>query len=283
MTMLGGILISVWNNLQEIRKQRPLIHNITNYVVMNTTANVLLALGASPLMAHEKEELSELIALCQGLVINIGTIDKALVDSIYLAATLATFHNVPIVIDPVGVGVTRFRRLAVQHILEISKSVIIKGNASEIIAIAQKRGSGKGVDSTVTSDCAVQAALDIVRNSSHIVCISGDIDYIVTRRKIVRVFNGHPIMQQVIGTGCMLSTIIAACTSVTQDYGDAAFSGCAIMGIAGEKAAELSSGPGSFQMNFFDALYCLKESDFQEYIRYDIVQHKHEVMCGCRV
>lgn len=276
-------MISVWNNFQRIRDQKPLIHNVTNYVVMNTTANILLALGASPLMAHEKDELAELIAQAQGLVINIGTADRQWEQSISLAVTLANFHNIPIVLDPVGVGATRFRAGIVRRILELSKSLIIKGNASEIVSLVQGLNIGKGVDNTTSSVYAVQAALRLVRDSSHVVCISGDIDYIITKKKIMRVFSGHPIMQYVTGTGCMLSAVIAACAAVADDYGQAAFSGCAIMGVAGEKAAALSSGPGSFSVNILDTLYCLQELDFIEHIRYDIVQSTREVMRECRV
>ncbi len=230
---------------------------------MNTTANALLALGASPVMAHAAEEVEEMAALAQALVINIGTLSPAWVRSMRKAMRSAAANRRPIVFDPVGAGATRFRTETCRQLLEEVPPSIVRGNASEIRALAGATAGTKGVDSTETSDAALDAARVLATRYGCVVTVSGATDIIVSSGHVVRVTNGHPMMPRVTGLGCTATALTGAFAAVNPSHLDAAAHAMAVMGIAGEIAAAESPGPGSFQVRFLDALYLLQEPDIR--------------------
>ncbi len=257
----------IWLDLERIRAEAPLVHNITNYVVMNTTANALLALGASPVMAHAPEEVAELASMARALVINIGTLSDSWVSSMLRAGEAAMRAGRPIVIDPVGAGATRFRTETARRLVEKLAPAIVRGNASEILALGADRHSTKGVDSVQTVEQALDAARSIAGTSGAAVAVSGPVDVIVWGRSVARVANGHPLMPRVTGLGCTATALCGAFAAVSESPSDAAVNAMAVMGIAGEIAAERAGGPGSFLIAFFDALYNLDAAQIRTRLR----------------
>lgn len=254
---------TIWDDLQKIRQTAPLVHNITNYVVMNNTANALLALGASPIMAHAPEEVEDLVKIAGALVINIGTLSTAWIESMQKAMSKARHLNTPMVFDPVGVGATAYRTATTQNLFAIAQPTVIRGNASEVLAICGQEIVTKGVDSTQESQAAVEVAKQVVQRYQCTVVISGASDFIVDFEQGVRLDNGHPLMAKVTGMGCTATAIIGAFLAVNRDSLMAATHAMAVMGIAGEMAAEKSAGPGSLQMHLLDTLYSLNQSDIE--------------------
>ncbi|WP_070963810.1 hydroxyethylthiazole kinase [Vibrio sonorensis] len=247
-------IVSAFNQLRE---SKPLVVNITNYVVMNNSANALLSVGASPIMAHSSQELAEMMSFAGALVINIGTLDSQWVPRMLYAVEQANKHGKPVVLDPVGCGASQLRTETSRQIAAKADSLIIRGNASEIIALAGEKAQSKGVDALDSSDDALGAAWHLVKEYQASVVISGKTDFIVTKDDVVKLGNGHPMMTYVTGMGCTLSALTGAFAAVGDKTG---LTAAAVMGVAGELAAERSRGPGSFQMNLLDELYQLDES-----------------------
>lgn len=245
--------------LHDIRATAPLIHNIANLVVTNVTANALLALGASPAMVENTEEVAEIAAIAGAVVINLGTMSSSWAAAMRLAASSAQQAGTPWVLDPVAVGALGYRtRLAVE-LLEAHPAVI-RGNASEILALAGQSAGGKGVDSLAASDAAIDAAKDLAHRYATVVTVSGAIDYVTDGRRLVGIGNGHPIMSRVTGMGCTASALTGAYLAVLEDPFDAAVQAMAAMGVAGDIVMANGGakiGPGSFQVAFLDALYRL--------------------------
>ena len=239
--------------LEAIRAQRPLIQNITNYVVMNTTANALLAVGASPAMVHAAEEIDEFVAISSALVVNIGTLSTPWIAEMHQAARKASELGKPWVLDPVGAGATRLRTETARALLEHRPSVV-RGNASEIMALCGGTGTTKGVDSTKASDAALDAAGRLSQLTGGIVVVSGAVDYVSDGNLVRSCANGDARMTQVTGLGCTHSAITAACLAVEKDQVTAALAACAILGVAGEIAAAETNGPGSLQVAILDRL-----------------------------
>lgn len=242
-------------DLEEIRRRRPLVHNITNYVVMNFTANILLALGASPVMAHAVEEVEEMVGISSALVINIGTLSSRWVDSMFMAAHAAVKRSIPVVLDPVGAGATRFRTETARRLsLEIPLAVI-RGNASEIMAITGRTAATKGVDSILgAAEEARSAAFELARVRSVTVAVTGATDFITDGSRAVAVDNGSPLMGRVTGTGCAASAITGAFCAVQPDSFLAAVGALVTFGIAGELAACSNPGVGTYQALLLDSL-----------------------------
>lgn len=257
----------IYRSVEDIRAKSPLIHNITNYVVMNNTANALLAIGASPVMIHAEEEVEDMAAIASALVINIGTLSPPWVRGMFKAMAAAKSKGVPVVIDPVGAGATPYRTKTIRDLINANQSAIIRGNASEIMALTDDRLQTKGVDSTAASDEALHAAQSISDNHQCAVCISGAVDYIVKGNRMMKVANGHPMMTKVTGLGCTATALCGAFAAVEKDPLAAAAKAMAVMGIVGELAAEKSAGPGSLQMHFFDILYALSEKDINQHLK----------------
>ncbi len=249
-------------DLEQVRAKSPLVHNITNYVAMNSTANALLAVGASPVMAHAAEEVEDMAAIASALVINIGTLSEPWVAAMARAAAAAVARGIPVVYDPVGVGATPYRTRTFRALLEKARPAVIRGNASEIIAVAGspstgKRTATKGVDSSASSESAVDAARCLAESFGCAVCVSGPTDYVVSPGGAWMILNGHPLMPRVTGLGCTATALCGAFAAVQPDRLRATVAAMAVMGIAGEIAAARSQGPGSMQVNFLDALYSL--------------------------
>ncbi|WP_407480643.1 hydroxyethylthiazole kinase [Elizabethkingia meningoseptica] len=257
----------IWKHIEYVRQQSPLIHNITNYVVMNNTANALLAVGASPIMAHAQPEMKEMVNISNALVINIGTLDEYWAESMLIAAHEANETRKPWVLDPVGAGATSFRNETLSKLLAYKPSVI-RGNASEIIALAKANISAtKGVDSTAASYEAIEAAVNLHREYNAVICISGATDIIINDAAPVFIANGDSLMTKVTGLGCTASALIGAFTGCISDKTEGVIAAMALMGIAGELAAKHSNGPGSLQLNFIDKLYSITEEEVMSNIR----------------
>lgn len=240
--------------LNEIRNNSPLVHNITNYVVMNNTANALLSVGASPVMAHSLDEVEDIISISSSLVINMGTLSELWVDSMIKAGKKANQLKKPIVFDPVGVGASSHRTEIAKEIIEKTSPSVIRGNASEIMVLAQLSSVTKGVDSTAKTVEALNGAIQLSKELNNTVVVSGETDYIVTRNKVSSINNGREIMSKVTGMGCTATSLIGASVAVEDDVHEAAVFSMALMGVAGEIAESKSNGPGSFQISFLDTL-----------------------------
>ena len=254
-TPLPGHLDLIQRDSLSIRKQSPLVHNITNFVVMNLSANALLAVGASPLMAHAQEELSDLSSITNALVLNIGTLNSLWVDSILMAATLASQKQLPIVLDPVGAGASNFRTNMALKILDHCKISAIRANASEIMALANNEGRSKGVDSVDTSDAALSSAIFLSKKYQCTVVISGRIDYCVFGDSIQSVKHGSSIMTSITGMGCTATALIGSFLAVNTNSQQACFHAMSMTGICGEIAASRCNGPGHFVAEYLDALF----------------------------
>lgn len=253
-------------DLNLIRDRSPLVHNITNYVVMNNTANALLAIGASPVMAHAADEVEEMAGIASSLVINIGTLDAAWVEAMLSAGKTAWRKSTPVVFDPVGAGATSYRSGVCKRLIEGCKPSVIRGNASEIIALLDTQARTKGVDSTNSSETALYSAKTLARQTGAIVVISGETDYITDGTTVEEVRNGHPMMARVTGMGCTATAIVGAFAAVNRNLLEAATHAMAVMGITGGIAAAASQGNGSLQMNFLDTLYRLDEEIIRKHI-----------------
>ncbi len=265
---------SIWSDVVTIRKDAPLVHNITNYVVMNTTANALLAIGASPVMAHACEEVEEMVGIARALVINIGTLSKQWIEAMLKAGTAARQKGIPIVLDPVGAGATKLRTDTAHRLLVETTPTIIRGNASEIRALYSAEAATKGVDSTHSSEEAFEAAVALSEKYRCTVCVSGAVDVLVNDNSVVKIFNGHPLMPKVTGLGCTATALIGAFAAVNPSTLQAAAHAMAVMGIAGELAANKANGPGTLQLYFLDALYKLEESDIVQRMKIEY-EKKH--------
>lgn len=248
----------IWRLLSAIRERRPLVHNITNFVVMNNSANALLALGASPAMVHSSDEVEDFVALSQALVVNIGTLYSEQIAAGKLAAIRAKAAGIPWVFDPVGAGATPYRQAAAVALARLGPSVI-RGNGSEILALAQqvRAGQGRGVDSLHDSEAALGAARKLAEDSGAAIAITGEVDYVTDGRRVVEIHNGHALMTRVTGLGCSATAVIGAFLAVEPDALAATVAALAVFGVAGELAAEQARGPGSLQVELLDALYAL--------------------------
>lgn len=252
---------------QTLKKNHPLVHNITNFVVMNNTANALLSIGASPLMAHSHSEIEEIVGISNALVINIGTLDEYTAESMILAAHTANKLQKPWVLDPVGAGASTFRNTILEELLSL-RPTVIRGNASEILALSSfQKTQGRGVDSINQSDEAIDAAKNISDLYKSIVCISGIRDFVIFKSEVYKIDNGHSMMAKVTGLGCSASAVIGAFIAEGRDPLVNALSGVALFSLAGELAAQKAEGPGTLQLYLYDVLYGLNEKHILEYLK----------------
>ncbi len=260
----------IWDNIQKVKALSPLVHNITNYVVMNSSANVLLAVGASPVMAHAAEEVRDMVGIANALVLNIGTLSAEWIDSMKNALNEANRLGKPVILDPVGAGATGYRTGAARDLLKTGKVSVIRGNASEIIALVSAGLKTKGVESTESADNAIVSAEKVQRDNKCVVCVSGKIDYIISHEEIAEIHNGHEMMTRITGMGCAATALIGAFAGVMDNYFEAAVSGMALMGVAGELAAAESSGPASLELHFIDKLHNISSREFFNTIKMKI-------------
>ncbi len=244
-------------NLAALREKKPLIHNITNYVVMNYTANALLAMGASPVMAHAQNEVEDMVSFAGALVLNIGTLTDDWVAAMIMAGKKASEKGTPIILDPVGSGATALRTNSAKKIIDSARVSVIRGNASEILSLQHKDSKTKGVDSVHAVDEASATARMLARELNTTLAITGPVDLVTDGRRVVRVSNGHPLMGFVTGTGCTATATIGAFLAVDDDPFSACATALAYFGLAGEVAGEKASAPGSFMIQMLDALYTI--------------------------
>ncbi|MFX3623568.1 MAG: hydroxyethylthiazole kinase [Ectobacillus sp.] len=249
-------LQDIANTLKQVRGQNPLVHNITNVVVTNFTANGLLALGASPVMAYAKEEVAEMAGIAGALVLNIGTLKREDIEAMIIAGKAANERRVPVVFDPVGAGATSYRTETARRILQEVHVALIRGNAAEIANVIGQAWAIKGVDAGEGAGNVVELAQTAARTLNVAVAITGKEDVVTDGSTTYAVSNGHPLLTKVTGTGCLLTSVIGAFAAVEQDILKAAASALVSYGVAAEIAAvrKGEEGPGSFQMEFLNQL-----------------------------
>lgn len=252
--VLPGALVA--KELARVRATAPLVHCMTNEVVQSITANVLLALGASPAMIVAEEEAGDFAAIAGALLVNVGTLYPSRYAAMKLAVQGARRAGKPWILDPVAAGVLAYRTDAMHELLGQAPAAI-RGNASEILALAGQSAGGKGVDSTAQSEAALLAAQQLSRRTGALVAVTGAIDFVTDGAATWAVPGGDPLMTRVVGTGCALSAVVAAFASGAPDRLAAVAAACAVMSRAGEIAAAGARGPGSFLPAFLDALYLM--------------------------
>ncbi|MFM2261432.1 MAG: hydroxyethylthiazole kinase [Pseudomonadota bacterium] len=257
----------LWNDIHAVRTQSPLVHSITNFVVMNLNANVLLAAGASPVMAHAHEEVKAMVGIAQSLVLNIGTLEPYWVDSMKVALAAAQQRGIPTVLDPVGAGATPYRNQTLNELLEVGLPSVIRGNGSEIMSTANAAIQTRGVDSSASANDALGAAQALTARTQGTVCVSGETDHILdAHKRWARLSNGHVWMTKITGVGCSSTALIGAFCAVQPDAWRATTSAMALMSVAGEVAAEKAQaarqGVGSMAALLLDELQLLDEATF---------------------
>ncbi len=250
--------------LTRIRQEKPLLHHITNLVVMNDTANVTLHVGALPVMAHAAEEVAEMTALAGALVLNPGTLTPAWVESMLIAGRKANERGIPIVLDPVGAGATTLRTETNLRLLDELQIAVVRGNSGEIGALSGAGGIVKGVESVEGVSDPVEVAQSMARAHGVVVAITGKRDVIADGKRVLGVDNGHQWLTTITGTGCMATTMVAAFAAVERDYLVAAAGALACFGLAAEQAAEKAHGPASFKVALFDQLYNLTPEELAQ-------------------
>lgn len=252
---------------QKVKEEHPLIHHITNIVVTNLTANVTLATGAAPVMAHSLREVADMVGLAQALVLNMGTPDDMLVEAIFLAGKAANKAGIPVIFDPVGAGATPYRTEIAQKIVQELQIDILRGNFSEIACIGGFGGRTRGVDAAEVPFEPAEVATSVARKLNTVVVITGATDYISDGQRLLAVDNGHWMLSLVTGTGCSATTVIAAFRAVEPDGVVASAAALAYYGLAAEKAGAASRGPGSFQEALWDMLYNLEGEELARGVR----------------
>lgn len=242
--------------LTKIRQEQPLIHCITNIVVANFQANGLLALGASPVMADAIEEATDIAAVSSATVLNIGTLKQDTVAAVILAGKSANKHGKPVILDPVGVGATAFRKQSVLQILNEVDVTLIRCNAGEIAAIAGVQWEAKGVDAGVGDADIETIAKEVAKQHQCLVAVSGTVDIVTDGKDTSHITGGHPLMTRVTGVGCLLSSITGAFLAVANKTPlEAVATALSFYKQVGEKAAKLAIGPGDFAVHFLNMLY----------------------------
>ncbi|PKH11993.1 hydroxyethylthiazole kinase [Planomicrobium sp. MB-3u-38] len=242
--------------ISKIRSENPIIHCITNHVVSNFQANGLLAIGASPIMGEAQEEVEELVAISRALSLNIGTLNKETLHSMLLAGKRANKEKIPVILDPVGAGATAFRKDAIQKILTDIDVSVLRCNAGELAAIGGVRWASKGVDAGEGNVDLEELATRVAIEYSLVVAVTGETDIVADGSRVEKITGGDRMMSSVTGMGCLLSAVTAAFMAVSPDNPTAAaIEALKFYGTAGEKAAAVSEGPGSFRDTFLDVLF----------------------------
>jgi hydroxyethylthiazole kinase len=250
--------VSPGTTLRAIRESKPLVHQLTNYVVMNETANATLALGALPVMAHAREEVEEMVGLAGALVLNIGTLSPHWVEAMLLAGRAANERGIPIVLDPVGAGATRYRTDTARRILDDVDVTVLRGNAGEVATLVGVEAEVRGVESIGGAGDPAELARDAARTLGLVASVTGPVDHVSDGERTLAVANGHALLAAVSGTGCM-STALTGCFLAAKpgEPLEAAAEALAAFGVAAENAAELAGGPGTFHAALYDALAAL--------------------------
>jgi hydroxyethylthiazole kinase len=247
-----------------MRETRPLVHQITNYVVMNETANVTLALGALPVMAHAREEVEEMVALAGALVINIGTLSPHWVEAMLAAGRAANAKGIPVVLDPVGAGATRYRTETAKRILDEVDVTVLRGNAGEVATLVGVDAEVRGVESVGAGGDPYDIAREAARVLGVVAAVTGPVDHVANGERVAKVSNGDAMLATVSGTGCMASALTGCFLAVADSPFDGAVEALVAFGVAGEDAARDAKGPGTFHANLYDALAALDPETLDE-------------------
>ena len=265
----------LWADVMAVRERAPLVHCITNFVAINLNANVLLAAGASPVMAHAHEEVHDMVGIAQALVLNIGTLEPYWVQSMKMGLAAATVRGIPTVLDPVGAGATIYRNRVLEELLDVASPTVIRGNGSEIMSTAGAAIKTRGVDSSAAANDALGAAQALVGRTQGTVCVSGAVDHILdAKQRWARLSNGHVWMTKITGVGCSATALIGAFCAVQPDAWRATTAAMALIGLAGEVAAEKSQtrglGVGSMAALWLDELQLLDEATFKQRLKLEM-------------
>jgi hydroxyethylthiazole kinase len=244
-------------DLAAIRERKPLVHQITNYVVMNETANATLSLGALPVMAHAIQEVEEMASVAGALVLNIGTLSVRWIEAMLLAARAANRAGAPVVLDPVGAGATTLRTETAQRVLADCEIAVVRGNQAEVATLAGRQAEIRGVESIGAADSAAELAKVAASALGCVVSVTGPVDHVSDGVRTIAVSNGHELLATVSGTGCMSTAITGCFLAVVDRPLEAAAEALVAFGVAGEDAARDAKGPGTFHANLYDALYNL--------------------------
>ena len=247
-------MIDPGSTLGVIRERKPLVHNITNYVVMNETANAILALGALPVMAHAQNEVREMVGLAGALVLNIGTLSDDWVEAMLLAGAEANARGVPIVLDPVGAGATTYRTETAKRILDTLDIAVLRGNAGEVATLVGVEAEVRGVESIGDGGDPAGLAREAARTLGVVASVTGAVDHVSDGERSAAVANGHPLLAAITGTGCMSTAMTGCFLAAEEDAFEAAVEALVAFGVAGEDAAVGAKGPGSFHVALYDAL-----------------------------
>jgi hydroxyethylthiazole kinase len=266
----------LWSDVIAVRERSPLVHNITNLVVINFNANTLLAAGASPVMAHAHEEVADMVGIAQALVLNIGTLDPYWIESMRLALVAASRRGIPVILDPVGAGATRYRNESIELLLKTALPTVVRGNGSEIMSVAGAAVQTRGVDSSAGANDALGAAQALVLRTQGVVCVSGETDHILDAdRHWARLSNGHAWMTKITGVGCSATALIGAFCAVQPNAWRATVAAMAFLGVVGEVAAEKviarAGGVGSMQIALLDELQLLDQKTFEQRLRLEVI------------
>ena len=252
-------MLSAGATLRSMREQKPLVHQITNYVVMNETANATLALGALPVMAHAGEEVEEMARIASSLVLNIGTLSSHWIESMLLAGGVATARRIPVVLDPVGAGATEFRTSTSRRILDLVDVTVLRGNAGEVATLIGADAEVRGVESIAAGIDAAELARTAAQRLGVIASVTGPIDHVSDGERVLAIANGHALLATVTGTGCMSSALTGCFLAAKPGEPlEAAVEALAAFGVAAEDAADGAGGPGTFHARLYDALYALE-------------------------
>jgi hydroxyethylthiazole kinase len=262
----------IWKILEKIRREKPLIHHITNWVTIYDCANITRAFGALPIMAHAKEESRDMAKIASALVLNIGTLTPYLIDSMIIAGKSANEKGIPVILDAVGAGATKFRDDKAFELLDKININIIKGNASEIARLAGEPVITKGVESTEVKANLIDVAKKLANQRKATVVITGKEDVVTDGKRVYLIRNGHKMMGNIVGTGCMAASVIGSFAGVEKDYTLAATAALSCFGIAGELAAMKSNGPGSFKEQFYDEVFNLSSKNIKEMNKIDEIK-----------
>ena len=254
------------DSLRRLRETKPLVHQITNYVVMNETANATLALGALPVMAHAQEEVAEMVRLAGALVLNIGTLSPEWVAAMLIAGRAANELGVPVVLDPVGAGATSYRTDTAKRILDEVRVSVLRGNAGEVATLVGVDAEVRGVESIDAGGDPAELARAAGKRLGLVASVTGAVDHVSDGERVVSIANGHPLLASITGTGCM-STAITGCFLAVAEPFDAAVEALVAFGVAGEDAAVEAKGPGTFHAALYDALAALDPATLDERAR----------------
>jgi len=262
----------IYGMIERIHQERPLIHNITNMVAMNDSANIILAVGGLPVMAHAQEEVGEMVKAAGALVLNIGTLTPEQIESMMIAGKVANSLKIPVILDPVGAGATNLRTESALRLQEKIKINIVRGNFAEISILAGLKGNIKGVESIGTEKNSVEIACSLARKYNQVAIITGKQDVVTDGKTVIEIDNGSPMLGTITATGCMVTSLIATFAAVGEDYLLASTGALVCFGLAGERAAVKAQGPGSFKVNLFDEIYNLNEKIIGEGLKVNIYE-----------